>query len=571
MNAVRFLHWATGAVMALNLNTAFAVVFTVGSTSNCTHASITAAISAAAANGADTDFIRINSGTYSAQALLIEDQSLNVTGGHASCADGSTTGAATIISGAGNGGLSVLTVNAQGATQRQISVVNLTLTGSSAGGLRVLGYVQSYFAGVTISNNASTDGAGVYTRGENASAIANVQFSSYNGAPSRIEGNSATRGGGVYADNFSFVPLSDAIVSGNQANFGAGVFATGSTSQIGLHTFDNGTPDSGIRSNTATLDGGGVYLQSGAHLGSGRFSENAFVPMVANNTAGRNGGGFYLTGSGSYVLGYYLSIRGNSAGASQGGNGGGLYLTSGSSAYLDDGSESLTCGRPDACVSITDNRAGINGFSGSGGGTYLLGNANLSMAHALLAGNQAQNGGAVYAIGSGAGTYLTSAVIEHNAGAGHSFRMEAGATLNLRGVTLANDDSASGMIALSGATATLDTSIIYDTGAVIITRVPATANTVTSNCVMAHASYVSDSGAAVIGNPLFVNAVAGDYKLTAASPAIDACATSSFTSTDTDYAELPRGFDVTGVANNPGPFDLGAFERQTVLFTDSFE
>lgn len=565
--------WVLAVAMPLSCASSVlaAANFTVGTTPDCTHSSIAAAIAAAAANGTEVDYIRINSGSYNAQALQISGQSLTLTGGYASCADVTPGAVPTTISGVGNGGAPLLIVNAQGGAQRQIGLINLTLTGATAGALRVLGYVQMSVAGVTIANSSAVQGGGVYVKGDSASAIAHVHLSGYQNGPGRVEGNTASQGGGIYVDDFSFVPISDVVVSGNAASFGAGIFATGSNAQIGLTMFDGGSPLAGVRNNTASVDGGGIYLQSGADLSSGKFSDASYAPNVSNNSAGRNGGGMYLANGGSAVLGYYLMITGNSAAASQTGGGGGLYIASGSGAYLDDGSEQITCGRPDACVALENNRAGINGFSGSGGGAYLLGGGSLSLAHARVAGNLAANGAAVYAIGANSGAYFTSTIVTQNGGSGHSFQMEAGATLNLRGVTLADDASAQGIVALSGANAVFDTSIVYDPGAVIVTRTAATTNSVTSNCVLAHAAYVSDSGSAMVGNPLFADSAAGDYALTSNSPAIDACDATPFTTLDTDYSELPRGFDIATVPNDPGPFDLGALEHQTVLFGDGFE
>ncbi len=561
-----------GSALLLFSGASSAALFTVGSGAGCTDTTVASAVAKALANGAASDIIRINSGTYSAQAVQIADQALSLSGGYATCTENTPTGAATTLSGAGNGGVAVIAISAPGATRRVISLQNLTITQGGAGGVRVFGNLQMDVSNVIISNNNATNGGGLYVQAASSAESAVVQLNGSTNTPSRIENNSASNGGGIYVDNFAFVALNNVVVTGNTANVGGGVFGSGSNSQIGITGFPSSSPDSGVRGNTALFDGGGAYIQSGASLSSSRFSNDSPPPTIADNNAGRNGGGAYFASSGGFLLGYNLVVRGNNAGTTQNGNGGGLYFTANTSALLDDGGESTTCGQPEPCTAIENNRAGLNGFTGGGGGVYLIGGGGISAVRAHIAGNQAPTGAAIYAIGANSTARLSSAVVENNAGAGHSIRMEAGAALELRGVTFGNDATAQGMIALSGGSALIDSSILYDPGATLITRVPATTNTVTSNCVLAHAPYASDTGTVLVGNPLFVNAAVGDYSLMDASPAIDACANVPFLPGETDYAERVRGVDAISVPNNPGPYDLGALEKHpVVIYLNSFE
>ncbi len=548
-----------------------AETFRVGIGSGCTHANAAAAIAAAVGNGPDGDLIRINAGTYSAQALVVEDHSLNITGGFADCLESTPTGAPTILSGAGNGALPVMSVSAPGAIQRTFGLTKLSLANGNAGGLRAIGNLQMYMAGVTITNNSAVEGGGIYVQGSSSQTAPNIQIGGYQSEPSRIVNNSATRGGGIHLDAFGFASISDARIANNTASVGAGIYLSGSGVQASLAGLPGASSLSGVRDNTASMDGGGVYLQSGASLSAARYFAASPVALIAGNSAGRNGGGVYMSNGGNSLLGYNLYLQNNTAGTSQNGNGGGIYMTAGNGALLADGGEITTCGRPEACVSIENNRAGINGFTGAGGGVYVLGGAAFTAFNARVTGNTAQFGGAAYAIGSNAQLRWVSSVIENNGGAGRSFQLEGGATLRLHGTTLGNDNSSQGIIGLSGGNAQIDTSIIYDPGAVILTRAAMTSNTVNSNCVLAHANYTSDTGSTMVGNPLFTDAASGDYKLQAGSPAIDACATSVLTTADTDYSEYPRGSDIPNVPNAPGPFDLGAFEVQAILFADSFE
>jgi len=559
------------AAFWIGIGSASAATFRVGSGTGCSHATISAAINQALANGPESDSIRINAGTYAAQALSIADHSVSITGGFADCIESEPSGAPTLISGAGNGTQPVLSVTAPGATQRLVNLINLSLVDGAAGGLRAIGNMQMFLGAVTITGNTSIEGGGLYAQGASSTITPNIQIGGYDSEPSRIVNNTATRGGGIHVDSFAFVALSSVLVSNNTASLGGGLYINGSGSQVSMVGFPSSSLLGGILGNTATLDGGGLYLGSSAQFSSSRFSDESPAPLIAGNSAGRNGGGVFMAATGNSLLGYNLLIQGNTAGTSQNGNGGGVYLTAGNGALLADGGESTNCGRPDPCVSVENNRAGINGFSGAGGGVYVLGGSAFTAVNARVAGNLAQFGGAGYAIGSNAQMAFHSAIIEHNGGAGRSLQMDGGASLRLRGVTLANDDSAGGMIGLAGGTAEIDTSILYDPAAVIVFRTAMTSNAVTSNCVLAHAAYTSETGSAMVGNPLFIDVAAGNYQLSTGSPALDACATSAFTTADTDYAELPRGSDLPNVPNAPGPFDLGAFEEQAIVFADGFE
>jgi hypothetical protein len=572
MKPAPLLRHAAACLLLAASGAAPAAVFTVGNVAGCSAGTITAALALSAANGPDLDLIRVMSGTYAAQSIEIGAQSVYVIGGYVDCTETSPSGGETILSGAGNGGLPVVRVNVPGATRRLLALQNLTISGGSAAGLRAYGNMQFSVAGVTLIDNEGENGGGLHVSAENATDNAAVSLDRYNGRPTIVERNSAIRGGGVYVEDFGFVSIGDAIIANNTANFGGGVFGWGSGAQLGLVGWPGGAPGYGVRGNTALLDGGGVYLFDGARLTTTRFSNESPPPTIADNTARRNGGGLYLGGTGSFLLGYNVVISGNTAGATQNGNGGGLYLSAGTSALLEDGGDSTTCSAGSPCVAVTGNRAGLVGFTGNGGGAYLLGTAHLAAVRTHFSGNTASNGGGVYAIGNTGAARFVSSVLDRNGGDGHSFRADAGATLELRGSTLADDASTLGLIALGGGNALLETSIIHDPGAAIITRVPATTNHVTSRCVLAHAAYASESGSATVGNPLFVDAASGNYALQNASPAIDACADTPFIAGDTDYFERLRGTDMPGVSNGPGLYDLGALEwLPAVVLLDGFE
>lgn len=74
-----------------------------------------------------------------------------------------------------------------------------------------------------------------------------------------------------------------------------------------------------------------------------------------------------------------------------------------------------------------------------------------------------------------------------------------------------------------------------------------------------------------VGDAMFVDSNAGDYRLNAESPAIDYCNKAVESNTDKDG--VPRGYDVLYIENKFGPYDLGAyvFEFIDIIFEDGFD
>ena len=73
--------------------------------------------------------------------------------------------------------------------------------------------------------------------------------------------------------------------------------------------------------------------------------------------------------------------------------------------------------------------------------------------------------------------------------------------------------------------------------------------------------YGQDNQHVTVGNPRFIDAAHGNYRLTAASPGVD------YFDGDTlkkDLLGLPHYVDLGFVPNRYGPTDVGAYERQTL-------
>src|SRR5690606_35937445 len=158
-------------------------------------------------------------------------------------------------------------------------------------------------------------------------------------------------------------------------------------------------------------------------------------------------------------------------------------------------------------------------------------------------------------------------IVDANAAPSASLRIQDGAQLNLTGSTLAADASGGSILSLASASANLDSSIVYDPGAtaVLLAGTP----TLQPRCVLSPSDF-HPAGDVRVGDPDFLDAAGGDYRLGSGSDAIDACNGAGFFANETDFAELPRGVDLPEVPDLGGAFDLGAYERQIELPDDVF-
>jgi len=137
------------------------------------------------------------------------------------------------------------------------------------------------------------------TIAENATGVrlggaASTTFTMYDG---EIVHNVRTDfgGAGVWVGVNSIFTMNGGYIKHNQAPMGGGVRLGGSNGGTGRMIMNNGI----ITQNTATLDGGGVFLYGGFHGGGiiptilpSSLTMNGGI--ITQNTAGRNGGGVHL-------------------------------------------------------------------------------------------------------------------------------------------------------------------------------------------------------------------------------------------------------------------------------------
>jgi hypothetical protein len=161
-------------------------------------------------------------------------------------------------------------------------------------------------------------------------------------AGTSISGNEAVNGGGVYlASVFMTLNLAaGATISGNKATNGGGMWLgfMGDSWRDVAFTLNNGE----ITGNTATANGGGVYVGRGFPTLTGGI-------IIRGNTAGGNGGGLW---SGPPNPGWAhtgLTMKGGTIEGNSAVSGGGAYVAAGAliKADADDNDSGIIYGDDD--------------------------------------------------------------------------------------------------------------------------------------------------------------------------------------------------------------------------------
>ena len=160
-------------------------------------------------------------------------------------------------------------------------IYNNTITGAGGGGIR-FNYgtgVGHTFTNTTITGNSSTDreGGGIFAGGIGGTVtLTNVSIT---------DNTAFTSGGGMYLASAATITADKCTISGNQAGSNGGAVNAGDPVNM---------TNCVVSDNSATIDGGGFYVQSGSLA----FNHGSLI----NNAAGDQGGGIYMNSSGGVVL-----------------------------------------------------------------------------------------------------------------------------------------------------------------------------------------------------------------------------------------------------------------------------
>ncbi len=400
--------------------------------SACAYDNLQTAVNAAPSGA----ILRLAGGTY-LELVDISAKTLIIEGGYA--ADCTTfTGAQTLYDPSVAGSVVDLTCAAV------VTLRNLDLTGGTSfgAGVDLLGSSRVRLENTNIHNNAGASGGGMY--------IGSTSVLTYT-SDSDIYANTGSAGAGgiVYGTLYGFDSASD-IYQNSSTGDGGGLYVAG-----GKVYLDNAD----VLANTATTNGGGFYVADGEiHLsnsvfvgetapccqsaasGGGIYASNSRIYLegsattVMNNTASGNGGGLYL------VNGSRLTVTGGSLGynsAASAGNdavlGAGMYVdssrvdfsgrilnniasNSGGGVYATNSAITMTNTSVGGTTVNTHNQIGATGLNGAG--MYLYNNTHARLENVDILSNTLSNpntgyGGGLYVRAGSVVTMTNSSITQH--------------------------------------------------------------------------------------------------------------------------------------------------------------
>lgn len=535
-----------------------AAIFTVGG-GGCTHPDLTSAL-VAAINAAGADEIRLLANTtHQGQFLVNSSGGLTIRGGYATCSATTATGMSTLQGDNANRAL-FLIVN--GVTLLERLTINGGAVTGDGGGLFVQGGARVDLSLVhVVGNSATGKGGNVYV---SASPGLEVRFL----AGSIVSAGQAPDGGGIACSGAGGVLLHfDATVINNTAtNNGGGLWIGG---DCVLFSNAGGTVG-GIRGNQSTNNGGGVYVEGSAEFNTGLAEAGPTV--IDSNTANNGGGGVFVTGAGSVIRLFSAKTSFNHAGGA------------GGAFFADDQAVAVVArpvGDPDPCPDSVRCSLLFANSASVGGAIYSDDLAQVNVHGTHIESNSSTLFNPVASVRGGSLVTIHSSVVAGNSGSEPMLVSDAGSSLVLGNVTVANNiNIGDGMIEVVTGTVgpvRVLTSVFQQTGPLFVPGFPA-AITPQVDCVMSSNGGLFTGMPAgtvirsiVVADPQLANPAAGNFQLRGSSTAIDACDTTQWNGGSQDIDWQARDIDNPDHPNPlPGFRDLGA-DEYLWIFADGFE
>ena len=558
-----------------------ALTFLVGADAACDFNNVQAAIDAAQVNGGP-DTIRIATNqTYSAQHLRITGQDLEMAGGYPTCANTEPVpGNSTVLSGFGVSVGSVLTISGHGhRTLRRLTISAGNGSGfQSGGGINYFGSGTLLVEHSLIAVNRSGTGGGISFHGDAAGALLTLgngtvvrdNTALLNGGGVRVSGNALLTmpgldttiwrnkadgsppangyGGGVYVEPPAAVEIGSpglvelGAIHGNTAAFGGGIAlrARNDNEQDGyiyLYTTDPVRPVR-VANNRASVEGGAVFMRSDS-------SENDVMRFCAE---------FFRIDHNRAPQGSAIYAEDDAL----------IAFNACEQARIQPLPESVGCTPGVPCNEIVDNVAENIFGDATNGGTVVMpsGENEIFVDRLTLARNR---GGPVWAVAGD--TELGNCALIDNDVVGPLVDVAPGEggdrEARFGGCTIAgNTISGTEVFRSNGMHFGLTHSIVQQPGRQVLAESDALSTDI--NYLLVSSCGLVDCGGTVTATatgPRFVDPARGDYRLQAASRAVDF---GTAVGGPNDLDGFDRIVDLPLVANRFGVRDLGAYERQSL-------
>jgi hypothetical protein len=570
-------------VLVAGSSAASAANYLVGNGGACQFTTVQAAVNAAKANpGADT--VRVSLGSYTAQAIVINADSVTLEGGYESCSSATPT-SRTVLDGSGGSADTVVAITGTGnnVTLRHLLIRGGDEVSDGYGGGVSAHRAQLAIEHVEISNNVAGTGGGIYlsetalTLRDDVRIVGNRATHAgggiYLGAASlRAEGNDlyigfndagSGNGGGIAAhrSNVDIGARGDAaapVLQGNRAGYGgaisivAGDFGIG-PSRVRLYSLDPSRPVR-LSGNVASALGGAVYLIPSYDISTP--DDFARATLCASDF--RFDDNVAVEGTAIYVdTAYALGIYPHS---------GQVFLNTTGDCFGVPARppQAVSCSGAIGCNWIDDNLAD----DGSGAVLTVQNGGELVARRVTFRGNT--GGRLVNAFGDYddealrfTSVRLDTCLIADNDFGLEMFRMhDSKAQLDLAQCTVAgNAVGAAALARFDGgefSRLALQRSVVAQTGKAIVQGTPE--ERVYADLVVHETTSLPGALRIQQADARFFDPELGDYRLQAASPAVDFAA--SGTASELFNQSRPR--DLPVVIDAHGRYDLGAYERQAV-------
>ena len=363
---------------------------------------------------------------------------------------------------------------------KKVEISGGTITGATESGVTVkdAGDTNVLLKDLTIEDNKGKQGGGVHI--ENSQNVTIDHCTIQNNKTTEVSPNTSASvdigaGGGVFVSDKSHVTIQNgSTIQGNTGTRGGGIYVENSTVEVKNSMIDGNTaddvPEKAPNSNKGL--GGGIYsyestltvtdstISGNEAKGSTSLIWYNSKDEISSEALGNGGGGICAVGKKSDVTLDGVTVTGNKATYSKKGTGAGIEAQGGS-------------------LTVKDSTISNNEAQGNGGGIFSAEGNVLDVSGSTIQGNKADNGGGIH-IGEARDTSKTPSkatitdtkILDNEAiGSGEGGGVYVGgprADATLKGCTVANNKSVStgGGIAAKLGTVTLDDTTVENNQAV---------------------------------------------------------------------------------------------------------
>lgn len=366
------------------------------------------------------------------------------------------------------------------AVEKKVEITGGTITGAKDSGVTIKNAEDTnvLLKDLTIEDNKGTQGGGVHI--ENSQNVTIDHCTIQNNKTTEVSPNTSASvdigaGGGVFVSDKSHVTIQNgSTIQGNTGTRGGGIYVENSTVEVKNSMIDGNTaddvPEKAPNSNKGL--GGGIYsyestltvtdstISGNEAKGSTSLIWYNSKDEISSEALGNGGGGICAVGKKSDVTLDGVTVTGNKATSSKKGTGAGIEAQGGS-------------------LTVKDSTISNNEAQGNGGGIFSAEGNVLDVSGSTIQGNKADNGGGIH-MGEARDTSKTPSkatitdtkILENEAiGSGEGGGVYVGgprADATLKGCTVANNKSVStgGGIAAKLGTVTLDDTTVENNQAV---------------------------------------------------------------------------------------------------------